>query len=274
MKVMALRRDGVCAACATALPAGERAGWDSSARTVICLNCLPTAGASEVPAVVTPAESIAGGSAAREHQRRVERRETAIRSRHPRLGGLILALSSPPPSTTAWATGAAGERKVGARIDELTGEHVAALHDRSLVHPDGRRSRANIDHLVVAATGVYVVDAKAYSGALQVRGEGGLVSPRVDKLFIKGRDKTGLIDAVETQVEAVTAALAAVNAQVPVQGVLCFVGTELPWFSKSIRGIPLLGRRDLAKLLQKPGDFGPEDREAIKDYLARYFPAA
>lgn len=32
-----------------------------------------------------------------------------IRAAHPRLGGMLLAPSSDPESTTAWATGAAGE---------------------------------------------------------------------------------------------------------------------------------------------------------------------
>jgi hypothetical protein len=47
----------------------------------------------------------AGSSARREHERRSSRREERIRTAHPKLGGLILALSSDPQSTRAWAHG-------------------------------------------------------------------------------------------------------------------------------------------------------------------------
>jgi hypothetical protein len=77
---------------------------------------------------------------------------------------------------------------------------------------------------------------------LEVRRSGGLFSPRVERLFIGGRDKTSLLDGLAGQVDAVRAVLAAVSADVPVRGALCFVGTELPWFgSSSIAGIPLVG---------------------------------
>lgn len=56
-----------------------------------------------------PDAGLAGGSAKAEHQRRVARREQRIRQAHPRLGGLILALSDDPQSTRAWASGAVGE---------------------------------------------------------------------------------------------------------------------------------------------------------------------
>lgn len=83
-----------------------------------------------------------------------------------------------------------------------------------------------------------------------------------------GRDKSSLLDGLAGQVDAVRAVLAAVSADVPVRGTLCFVGTELPWFgSSSIASIPLVGRRGLAKLLKQPGDLAPDDRAALAAYL-------
>ena len=71
-----------------------------------------------------------------------------------------------------------------------------------------------------------------------------------------------------------TAQLAAVEAmEVPVRGALCFVGTELPWFGDSVAGVPLLGRRGLAKL-KRGGDLGAEDREVVADFLSTRFPPA
>jgi len=174
-----------------------------------------------------------------------------------------------------WAQGAAGERAVAAKLDALAGEHIAVLHDRTLRGPDGRLSRANIDHIAVAASGVWVVDAKTHKGALEVRRSGGLLSPRIERLYINGRDQSKLVEGITRQVAAVTAELAAVEAmEVPVHGALCFVGTELPWFGGRVAGVPLVGRRGLAKLLKRGGDLGAEDREVVADFLSTRFPPA
>jgi len=310
MKVLALRRADSCASCGAELPVGTKAAWDATARTVRCLPSTtptddptptspptankagdvlehvtrvapsdpnpPTAPATvdRVAIVTPPAAQAAGGSAQREYDKRRQRREAAVRSRHPRLGGLVLALSQEPTSTRVWAQGAQGERAVAAKIDELAGDHLIALHDRRMVRPDGRPSRANLDHLVVSATGVWVVDAKTHHGALEVRRSGGLFSPRLEKLYIGGRDKTSLLVGLTGQVDAVRTVLMEVSAAVPVHGALCFVGTELPWFGDNIGGVPLVGRRGLGKLLKKPGNLGPDDRAALASYLeSRFIPA-
>lgn len=168
-----------------------------------------------------------------------------------------------------WRQGAAGERAVGARLDELAGEHVEVLHDRILRRADGRATRANIDHIAVAAGGVWVIDAKTHQGKLEVRRLGGLFTPRRDYLFIAGRDRTALIDGLRGQVESVRTVLGQADAELDVRGVLCFVGTELPWADKSVAGVPLVGRRGLAKLLRAPGDLAKEERVAVAAYLHR-----
>lgn len=276
---MVLRRPGTCVDCSTALPIGTRAVWDQAARVVHCLACAnaaPTQDLAPAPIalVVQPKQDTAGASAQREYDRRSQRREQQIRSRHPKLGKLILALTDEPASTRVWAQGAHGERAVGAALDELTGDHIEVLHDRARRDARGRPTRANIDHIAVAASGVWVVDAKTHKGELQVRRSGGLFGPRVEKLYIGGRDKSALIDGLTGQVGAVAAELATVSAAIPVFGALCFVGTELPWFGETIGGVPLVGRRGLAKLLKRPGDLQAEDRLAIAQFLANRFPAA
>jgi hypothetical protein len=235
---------------------------------------MPTA-ANVAPAVTAvPAASLAGVSAQREYDRRAKRREAQVRAAHPKLGGLLLALSDEPTSMRVWAQGANGERAVGAKLDELEGQHVVSLHDRSMLRPDGTRSRANIDHIAVAAGGVWVIDAKTHRGTLRVRRSGGLFTPRVEKLYIASRDKTSLLDGLDRQVETVSSQLVSVGAAVPVRGALCFVGTELPWFGETIRGVPLVGRRGLAKLLKQSGEFARDDRESLAAFLASRFPCA
>jgi hypothetical protein len=280
VKVLTLRRPDTCASCGSALGAGTKAHWDAHTRTVTCITCIASATVMlapppiPAPVAAVPLTSVAGGSAQREFDRRVRRREAQVRSAHPKLGGLLLALHDEPTRTRVWAQGANGERAVAAKLDELGGEHVVALHDRSMLRPDGRRSRANIDHIAVAASGVWVIDAKTHRGTLEVRRSGGLFTPRVEKLYIAGRDKTSLLDGLDRQVAAVASQLADVGATVPVRGALCFVGTELPWFGESIRGVPLVGRRGLAKLLKQAGDLARDDRQALATYLASRFPSA
>ena len=60
----------------------------------------------------------------------------------------------------AWAVGAAGERAVGRRL--RTCRRCVVLSDRAW---PGRR--ANLDHVVVAPSGVLVVDTKAYLGRVK-----------------------------------------------------------------------------------------------------------
>ena len=139
-----------------------------------------------------------------------------IRQQHPRLGGLLLALSNEPTSTRVWAQGAAGERAVAAKLDALVGEHVAALLDRRLRRRDGSLSKANIDHIAVTPSGVWVIDAKTHQGSLEVRRSGGLFSPRVEALYINGRDQTRLVHGLLKQVDAVRHELSAVEASIAV----------------------------------------------------------
>lgn len=284
MKVLTLRRPDECFVCGRALEAGTRAVWDPSQRQVRCLPChegratlvdAPQPLLDEATAVLPEQPHAGGASAQREYDRRSARREQQIRTQHPKLGGLLLALNKEPASTRVWAQGAAGERAVASRLDELASEDVVALHDRRMRRPDGTLSRANIDHLAVTAAGVWVIDAKTHQGALEVRRSGGLFSPRVEGLYINGRDRTPLVHGLLKQVAAVRTELEKVHADVPVRGALCFVGTELPWFgSSNIVNVPLVGRRGLTKLLRSMGDLGSDDRDAVAAFLQRRFPPA
>jgi Nuclease-related domain len=71
------------------------------------------------------------------------------------LAGVVLALSEDPSSTRVWERGSVGERKLAAALGIIDRDDVIFLHDRRVPH-----TRGNIDHIVVAPSGVYVVDAK------------------------------------------------------------------------------------------------------------------
>jgi hypothetical protein len=295
---MRLRYAGRCRECATELPRGTRALYDLGTKTVSCLACDVsdtegsgrrdddrTSGSTgegeqeqptdpdpvleEEPATGDTSPGVAGSSARREHERRVAVREERIRSKHPRLGGLILAVSDDPQTTKAWATGAVGEERLGRRLDAAAGPLVRVLHDRGIP-----RSRANLDHLVVCPTGVFVVDAKRYKGRPHRVVEGGLFTPRTEKLLVGRRDCTRLVDAGLKQADLVRQALA--DDAVEVRSVLCFVEADWPLLGGDfvIRDVPVTWPRKLMSTITRPGSLVEEQIAVLHGRLATAFPAA
>lgn len=214
----------------------------------------------------------AGASGRREYERRRARREANTRKAHPRIGGLLLRLRDQPQHEKAWDTGAAGEEELAAFLARRCPD-VLVLNDRRMPN-----SRANVDHLAVAPSGVYIIDTKRYKGKIEVRkplrGE--------EELVIAGRDRTKLIDGLARQVEAVKAGLALIEKDVPVNACLCFInpegqsgGTRIPLFrTLIIRGYPLLTPRKLRKRLEQPGALNTDEALVVAEALAELFPAA
>jgi Nuclease-related domain len=73
----------------------------------------------------------------------------------------------PSEQVTAWRHGAAGERRTARLLDRLTRDDYVVFHD--LAVPG---SPANVDHLVVGPTGVFVIDSKQWTGSVQQRADG------------------------------------------------------------------------------------------------------
>jgi hypothetical protein len=268
VRVIALRYTGACGVCRTALEPKTRAGYRSSDRMVICLSCL------EPPADPdAPANSSAGASARREYERRRNAREQRIRERFPRTGGVVVAPAGEPQHQRAWQRGAEGEERLGRRLEQLAGDSgVRFLHDRRIPG-----SRANIDHLAIGPSGVTVIDAKRYRGKIELRRGGGLLSARVERLFVGGRDRTSLVDGLRGQVAAVRRVLAAAGAaELDVTAVLCFVDVDgLPLVSRlAIDEIAIEGPRRAARRAARPGPLAGDAVERIRATLAAALPPA
>lgn len=93
----------------------------------------------------------------------------------------------------------------------------------------------------------------------------------------RGHDRTKLLDGIAKQIDAIRTALVGFPDadMIPVGGVLCFVGAELPMLWKeSIGGVPLRGAKGTAKLLQVPGPIDAGLREALVAHLAVALPHA
>ena len=200
--------------------------------------------------------SVAGGSAQAEYERRHRNREERLDAKWGRFAGVAKFLSDDPQSTKAWARGAEGERRLAAHLTRVLGDRAVFLHDR-------KHGRANIDHLVVASSGVWVIDAKNYEGKVEYRNVGGRFGPADNRIFVGGRDKTKLAAGLGWQVEGVRAALGELD--VPVQPVLCFTSSDWGLFARPFRhdGVLVTWASKLADVIAEPGPLGPEDIEIV-----------
>jgi hypothetical protein len=189
-------------------------------------------------------------SAAREAERRRDRREKQIIGAHPRIGRAILALTNEPRSTRSWQDGAIGERALGQMLESLRGTGFGVLHDRRIPG-----LRANIDHLVIGPAGVFVIDAKRYGGKVERRDRGWLLS-RDWRLYVDGRDRTKLVEGMQRQVEAVRAGLDSTSApECRVIPVLCFVDSQWALIARpfAFGDVHVAWPKMLVKLLRTEG---------------------
>jgi hypothetical protein len=261
-----LRYAGTCGSCGAALAAGTTGFYDASTKIVTCTSCGPQQSGdpstAEPPVGIAvdaiPAPPIgpqvvgqAGRSARDEYTRRSSAREQRIRASHPRIGGLILAVTDEPQSTRVWATGAVGEERLAERLDKLIASGCWVFHDRQMPG-----SSANIDHLVVASSGVWAIDAKKYKGRPRLQVDGGLFRARTERLFVGTRDQSKLAAGVHKQLAAVSRILeASLDFSPPLGGMLCFVDGDWPLVGGSFRfdGLDVLWPKKAQDRILAPG---------------------
>jgi len=283
LKKLRLRYAGTCVVCGAALAQGAPALYDKASKTVRCVVCPNVAALAPIVAESSAVDPVAelvhdertsidfgaaGASAQREHDRRAAKREERVKERFGRrFGGLLLAVVDEPQSTRAWALGALGERKLAEALADVS--DIVVLHDRKVPG-----TRGNIDHLVIAPGGLFVVDAKRYKGRLQIRDKGGLF--RTDKrLYVGGRDCSHLADNMGWQVKAVETLLESVDCKVAITPVLCFLEVEWPllFAPESFHGVRLESPRSLRKLVTRTQILDAGEIDKLAHVLATGFPA-
>jgi hypothetical protein len=303
-KLMKIRRADVCAVCGAALAEGTEAYWDAAAKVVRCVPCgsdQPSASSDAVlptlprlapapPSAAPPLQleqDIPGGSAKKEYEKRSARElakkeqrvaedaewRRTIKEERPVLGRIAAALTPAPQigpesqPTKAWKVGGEGEERVAEVLAPVPG--IEVLHDRRVPG-----TTANIDHIAVGPAGVFVIDAKKYTGALEVRNVGGLF--RLDeRLYVNGRDRSKLVEGVLHQIDVVRTALGPEFADVPIRGVLCFIGCEWGWImrKKVVDGVTALWPMALPDHVSVPGNLGPRVSAIASHLRGRLKPA-
>lgn len=266
-RVMRLRYRTTCAACACDLEAGTHAEWDRERKIATCISCSGVG--PHLP------QAAAGGSARTEAARRRARqsdRLQAERDRRPVLGRIRQGLFPEDDAGRAWDKGAEGEERLAESLNPLVeADTISVLHDRRIPG-----SRANLDHLIVASTGVWVVDAKHYKGTVRKDVRGGWLSTRT-VVTVAGRDRSTLVEGVRKQMSVTSAALVdCLHADVPVHGALCFVDND--WGLRrrpfEVGGVLVTWPRALRERLSAPGPVDPHQRAEVWEVLASELPPA
>jgi hypothetical protein len=263
-----VKRDGRCSKCGTVLRAGEPAVWIRGANKMRCMECptVPAPEASPLPIDL----GIAGGSARDRYDRLMAKREAELNDRWgSRVGGLINRFAAEPQPIAAWGIGARGEELLAEALIAVPG--LIAMHDRRVPG-----TRSNIDHIVVAPAGLFVVDAKHYDGMIELRNYGWFLRPDW-RLTVGRRDRSKLARAMTWQVEVVTTVLteAAIDPLPPVTPVLCFVNGRWPIFRPpdEFEGVLLESERSLARRLTQPALLDLEVIDRLAHVIATELPA-
>lgn len=293
-KRMKLRYAGKCRVCGIDIPAKAEAVYEKSSKSVRCLNhedstLKETAATSSEESMsgnkatvsaapVTPVQAptvpnflaveetsapvfesgVAGSSARREYLKRREADEKVIRDKWGVLGGVAVLLSDEKQDTVAWAKGAAGEERMGKVLESIKSGYVFVLHDRKIPN-----SKANIDHIVITGSGVWVVDAKKYKGRPELVTKSGK-----QHLFVNGRNRNKIVEGVLWQQGLIVKALG----DIPVTSALCFIEADWPLFGAgfTVRGVHATYPKKLKKMITDSAE-GPYNPVELRDWIASIF---
>jgi hypothetical protein len=258
-----LRYPATCASCGISLSKGAEAIWDPANKTATCLACAP---AGKIDA------GVAGASAAAEGERRKNHKVDAARRKYGDHAAAVAEAMAGQEAAETWGKGSKGESWLADYIAKEVGDVVIPLHDRLIPG-----TRGNIDHIFVAPTGVWVVDAKAYKGTVVKRAVGPFWRTE-NELFIGGRNRTPLAKGVLHQVDAVLAALRSDDSLrgTDVHSALCLVSSEwglldMPF---QIGNVWVVYPGALKKRLRKSGKLPREMMERIARRLDLSLPPA
>jgi hypothetical protein len=140
------------------------------------------------------------------------------------------------------------------------------LHDRSIPG-----SRANIDHIAIVPSGVWIVDTKRYHGRVEHRHVGRWFN-RQPALFVNGRNRTNLLSGIARQGRTVAQVT---GAGPSLRSVLCFVDAEWGLLTRSftIDDVIVTSMRPLAAALQGRGPLNDTSIRSLAQRISVAFPS-
>jgi hypothetical protein len=155
-----------------------------------------------------------------------------------------------------WGRGRQGEERVGELLDSLGRAGVRAVHDRSVPGSD-----ANLDHVVAAPSGIYVVDAKNWSGRVSISGS---------RLWQNDRQRDEVVGAAAAQAAVVQRLVDDLNPPrpIPVRALVCFAGDARLGHPERLGDVGLVDLDQLADVITS-GE--PELAPVEVEFVAKQF---
>ncbi len=229
----------LCSNCGKMVAKGSE-GWTDASKTrgdrVRCLACGPAEAVESTPRV----DPVAGSSALR-----LDKRFHGDNN----------------------LKGAQGEYLMGTYLASELAKGAYVLTDRKVPGD----SEANIDHIVVASTGVWIIDSKKWTGEIRYRSPGFPSTDPRKYLTVDGKDRTSEIAKIYRLVIPVVQVIG--DADVPVHPVLAFI--EPTWgvkeglhFRRGMGpfvhdGVLISGGHSYIKLINETGKLTPDGVESL-----------
>ena len=168
----------------------------------------------------------------------------------------------PTADTLAWRRGAHGEQRTARLLAPLERHGYQVFHDLAIPG-----SAANLDHLVVGPTGVFVIDSKRYRGHLHLS---------AGRLWHGRRPLDRTLDTLWWEATQAAETLG-FGPDLHIYPVLCIHVARLPWLRELlVDGIPVLAAGALRPALQTTRQaLSPEQVELVAAHVHTSFqPAA
>jgi len=277
---LALKRAGNCAVCGVRIEVAEKAFWNPAQHAIKCLSHgdpeqEAKLNIERIPNDIPLAEiendlnlGIPGGSAKAQADRRIKQRQNRVNEKFPRAGKYLLRIFPEPQSTKAWQAGAKGEIGAGLELEKLAPLYgFKVIHDRLIPG-----SKANIDHIAITRSGIFVIDAKNYSGKIRIVDQAGFLETPNPNLYVGGRNCTNLVSKMHYQIDIVQRVLRNQSIEMPVRGVLAFYKGDWELLSsifpqEVIQGV-LINNKGIEKILNREGSFTFEEIDRVTKALA------
>jgi Nuclease-related domain len=147
----------------------------------------------------------------------------------------------------------------------LADRGVIALHDRRVPG-----SSANIDHIVVGPSGIYVIDAKyRETGRVQLRRPGSIFRPAPPQLWVGGRNCTKLVTSMAKQLDVVKVALPE-ELHPHLRAILALVNVDWGVFPTAfeIGGVLVAWPKEVARVVDRAGPLSAAEVKSTAGQLA------
>jgi hypothetical protein len=242
---------GTCIGCGSTIPKGASGWHDASISKVACSNCPPDD--------AWPAQP---------------KSTSQVLRTNPAGGTSALGIAN-TRRDSKWIKGAAGEYLMAKALHEGLKSGEVILNDRTIP-----QSKANIDHIVIASSGIWIIDSKHWKGQIQVKNVGGIMHS-TQKLFVDGRDESYRAERMYSQV--IPIANTVNDPSVPIRPVLVFIdgnwgaGTTLRILRHrpyEMLGVLISWPRAVIARIAEPGPISPEGVVRLAQVLDRVLPPA